>query len=204
MQVVFWFSFIFICYVYFGYPAVLVMWRRFAAQPVKKRYWEPTVSIVIAAHNEINNIEKKLENCFSLDYPKRKLQIIVSLDGPTDGSEFIVWKYVSRGVELVHSRQHTGKAGALNRAMRRATGEIVVFADVRQIFDKKAIRELVANFSEEGVGAVSGELLLMDESKQEASSDVGLYWRYEKALRSLEKRGSLHRRRDRSNIRHSP
>ena len=79
-----------------------------------------------------------------------------------------------------------GKAGALNRAMRRATGEIVVFADVRQSFDPKAIRELVANFADAQVGAVSGELLLMDESRQEATTDVGLYWRYEKALRSLE------------------
>ena len=186
MQVIFWLSFIFICYVYFGYPAVLVIWRRIAAQPVKKQYWEPNVSIVIAAHNERHNIERKLENCFSLDYPKRRLQIVVSLDGPTDGSEFVVWKYVSRGVELVHSRQHTGKAGALNRAMRRATGEIVVFADVRQSFDPKAIRELVANFAQPQVGAVSGELLLMDEWQQEATTDVGLYWRYEKALRSLE------------------
>src|SRR5215470_5077397 len=179
MQLLFWLSFIFVCYVYFGYPAVLTIWRRVSGRPVEKRYWEPPVSIVIAAHNERQNIEKKLANCFSLDYPWRKLQVIVSLDGPTDGSEFVIWKYATRGVELVHSRQHTGKAGALNRAMRRATGEIVVFADVRQMFDRKAIRELVANLADNSVGAVSGELLLMDESEEEATTDVGLYWRYE-------------------------
>jgi cellulose synthase/poly-beta-1,6-N-acetylglucosamine synthase-like glycosyltransferase len=162
------------------------MWRRIAAQPVKKKYWEPTVSLVIAAHNERQNIEKKLKNCFALDYPRRKLQIIVSLDGPTDGSEFLVWKYVSQGVELVHSREHRGKACALNSALRRARGEIVIFADARQTFDRKAVRELVANFADESVGAASGELLLVDESEAEAKSDVGLYWRYEKALRSFE------------------
>jgi cellulose synthase/poly-beta-1,6-N-acetylglucosamine synthase-like glycosyltransferase len=186
MQLVFWLSFAFVCYVYFGYPAVLVIWRRVSARPVEKRYWEPPVSVVIAAHNERHNIEDKLANCLSLDYPGRKLQIIVSLDGSTDGSEFVIWKYAKRGVELVHSRQHTGKAGALNRAMRRATGDIVVFADVRQKFDRRAIRELVADFFDDSIGAVSGELLLLDESRQEASTDVGLYWRYEKALRSLE------------------
>src|SRR5689334_10606949 len=186
MQLLFWVSFIFVCYVYLGYPAVLTIWRRISGRPVEKSYWEPTVSIVIAAHNERQNIEKKLANCFSLDYPRHKLQIVVSLDGPTDGSEFVMWKYASRGVELVYSRQHTGKAGALNRAMRRATGEIVVFADVRQSFERRSVRELVANFSDESIGAVSGELLLVDETKQEATTDVGLYWRYEKALRSLE------------------
>ena len=186
MQIVFWCSFFFVCYVYFGYPAVLLIWKRIAAQPVRKAYWEPRVSVVIAAHNEAARIEQKLKNCLSFDYPKDKLQILVSLDGPTDGSEFLVWKYAARGVELIHSGKHTGKAGALNRAMRRAAGEIVVFADVRQTFELNAIRELVANFADERVGAVSGELLLMDENSQEAATDVGLYWRYEKALRSLE------------------
>src|SRR5204862_342008 len=38
----------------------------------------------------------------------------------------------------------------------------------------------------ERVGAASGELLLLDESRAETATDVGLYWRYEKALRSLE------------------
>jgi cellulose synthase/poly-beta-1,6-N-acetylglucosamine synthase-like glycosyltransferase len=190
VAVIFWLSLCFILYVYFGYPAVLAMLRRVMWRPVKKQYWEPEVSIVIAAYNERQTIENKLRNCLALDYPKRKLHIIVSLDGPTDGSEFVVWQYAARGVELVHSKEHQGKASALNRAVRRARGDIIVFADVRQTFAKSAIRELVANFADQTVGAVSGELLLMpgseDGTQGEASSDVGLYWRYEKAIRSME------------------
>jgi len=186
MEIIFWLSFAFVFYVYFGYPALLLLWRRLAARPVKKKHWEPTVSIVIAAHNERQRIEARLNNCLSLDYPRRKLQIIVSLDGPTDGTEFLVWKYSAQGVQMVHSKEHSGKAAALNRALRGATGEIVVFADARQTFNRSAIRELVANFADETVGAVSGELHLLDDSQQEAVSDVGLYWRYEKALRLLE------------------
>src|SRR5215831_18092347 len=186
METFFWFSFAFVFYVYLGYPAVLLLWRRIAPWRVKKQYREPTVTLVIAAHDERQNIEGKLKNCLALDYPKGKLQIILSLDGPTDGSEFVVWQYVSQGIEMVHSREHAGKAAALNRALRRATGEIVVFADVRQAFSRNAIRELAACFADETVGAVSGELLLMDESQQESTTDVGLYWRYEKALRSME------------------
>jgi cellulose synthase/poly-beta-1,6-N-acetylglucosamine synthase-like glycosyltransferase len=186
IELLFWLSVIFVVYVYFGYPAVLVIWRHIATRPVKKRYWEPAVTLVIAAHNERQRIEKKLNNCLELDYPKRNLQIIVSLDGPTDGSEFLVWTYASRNVEMVHSKEHTGKAAALNRAMRRAKGEIVVFADARQMFARNAIRELVANFADDSVGAVSGELVLTDDSEQESSKDVGLYWRYEKALRTME------------------
>jgi biofilm PGA synthesis N-glycosyltransferase PgaC len=190
MALIFWLSLCLIMYVYLGYPAVLAVLRRVMWRPVQKQYWEPEVSIIIAAHNERQRIENKLRNCLALDYPKRKLQIIVSLDGPTDGSEFLVWQYAARGVEIVHSQEHRGKASALNRAVRRARGEIIVFADVRQTFARSAIRELAANFADETVGAVSGELLLMSEpqngSQREDSSDVGLYWRYEKAIRSME------------------
>lgn len=184
----FWLSVMFITYVYFGYPALLLIWRRIAARPVRKTYWEPAVTLVIAAHNEASRIEKKLDNCLALDYPRKNLQIVVSLDGPTDGSEFLVWKYAASNVEMVHSKEHTGKAGALNRAMKQAKGEIVVFADVRQMFARNAVRELVANFADDTVGAVSGELVLTDGADRESAGDVGLYWRYEKTIRSLESR----------------
>ena len=189
MELIFWLSLCFVLYVYIGYPAVLVGVRRVFRRPVKKQCWEPDVSIIIAAYNEREIVENKLRNCLTLDYPKSRLQIIVSLDGPTDGSEFIVWKWAARGVELIHTKEHRGKASALNRAVGRARGEIIVFADVRQTFAKSAIRELVANFADPTVGAVSGELLLMSEQngvQNEDSSDVGLYWRYEKAIRSME------------------
>jgi cellulose synthase/poly-beta-1,6-N-acetylglucosamine synthase-like glycosyltransferase len=62
----------------------------------------------------------------------------------------------------------------------------VLFADSRQMFDKKAIRELVANFADASVGAASGELVLLDEQGKETSDAAGAYWRYEKGLRGME------------------
>jgi len=51
-----------------------------SSQPIRKRYQEPSVSLVIAMHNERDNVEAKLRNGFELDYPPDKLQVIVSLD----------------------------------------------------------------------------------------------------------------------------
>jgi len=189
LHTVFWLSFAFVAYVYFGYPVVLMLWRRIAARPVKKEYWEPAVTLVIAAHNERQRIEAKLKNCFALDYPKGKLQILVSLDGPTDGTEYIAHRYVKRGITVLHCRQHRGKAAAINRAMRVARGAVIVFVDARQRLERNAVRELVANFQDPSVGAVSGELIFTGPaaSGSDASSEsIGLYWRYEKGLRHLE------------------
>ena len=181
-----WVSLAFLVYVHFGYPLALWVWGRVGARPVRKSFWEPTVSILIAAHNEQDTIEHKILNCLELDYPPEKLQIVVALDAPTDGTEHIVARYDSERIRVVHLRTHHGKAGALNRAAAVARGGIFVFADARQTFDRGALRELVANFCDPDVGSVSGELVLCDKNSREATDGLGIYWRYEKWLRAQE------------------
>ena len=186
-----WSSLAFLLYVHFGYPLLLDLWRRVAGRPVKKGFWEPTVSILIAVHNERHTIEAKLLNCLQLDYPDDKLQIVVALDAPTDGTDAIVAGFdcgvlSSEMVSVVKLDQHKGKAGALNHAVVAARGEILVFADARQSFDHSALRELVANFHDPQVGCASGELILLDDDGREASDGMGIYWRYEKWMRAQE------------------
>ena len=173
-------------YVYVGYPLVLLFWRRIGARPVRKAPIEPTVTMVIAMHNERQNVDAKMRNCFDLDYPAEKLQLIVSLDAPTDGTDSLVREYVPLGVQVLSSTVRRGKAPALNRALAIAKGEIIVFADARQHLKENAIRELVANFADPSVGAVSGQLVLLDDIGREASNTLGMYWRYEKKIRALE------------------
>lgn len=185
-EMVLWLSLLCIIYVYLGYPIVLMAWRRMTRRQVDKYACEPSVSLIIAMHNEERNVRPKLQNCFELDYPSGKLQIIISLDAPTDGTGALVQQYQRQGVEIICSPVRKGKAAALNSAMTIAKGEIVLFADARQLFDTQAVRQLVANFSDPSVGAVSGELLLLDQDGQESKNAVGMYWRYEKALRGME------------------
>jgi cellulose synthase/poly-beta-1,6-N-acetylglucosamine synthase-like glycosyltransferase len=190
-QMIFWAAFVGMLYVYAGYPLLLAVWRRLAPRPIHKRHYslgqgrcEPTVSIVIAMGNENRNVLAKMRNCMELDYPASKLQIIASLDAPTDGTDTLVRR--CPGVEVVSSQARIGKAGALNKGVERATGEILLFVDSRQHFEKHALREIVANFADQSVGAVSGELILLDERGQESSDGAGTYWRYEKKIRAME------------------
>lgn len=185
-EAIFWAALAGIVYVYAGYPLVLLAWRKWGLPPVRKRRQEPSVSLVIVMRNERRNVQARMRNCFDLDYPAGKLQVIVSLDAPADDTETLVRDYEGKGVEVVSSPMHRGKAEALNSGVAIATGEIVVFADARQRFEIGAVRELVANFADASVGAVSGELLLLNEEAKETSDAAGVYWRYEKKLRALE------------------
>jgi cellulose synthase/poly-beta-1,6-N-acetylglucosamine synthase-like glycosyltransferase len=178
---IFWLSFIVIVYVWVGYPLLLMLWRKLRRRPIEKIYHEPSVSIVIAMHNESEYANAKIQNCLELDYPPDKLQVIVSLDAPTDGTEQLVRQYFSRGVDIVYSSVRRGKAAAINNGVAMASGDLVLFGDARQRFETGIVRELVANFADPSVGAASGELRILNHEGRESA-----YWRFEKKLRALE------------------
>ena len=175
--IVFYISIAFVLYVYLGYPVLLWLWRRIACRTVQKSKYEPSVSIIVAAYNETASIESKILNLMALDYPAPKMQIILSLDGPTDDTELVARKYEfeTARMQVLHVGYHGGKAEALNQAVAQASGDIIVFADARQLLDRTAVRELMSNFEDPSVGAVTGELMLLDESGKETGDALGPY-----------------------------
>jgi cellulose synthase/poly-beta-1,6-N-acetylglucosamine synthase-like glycosyltransferase len=171
MIFLFWVSALTIVYVYAGYPVLLAVWAAWRGRPMCAARPEavrplPSVSIVIAARNEATRLPARLDNLLALDYPADRRQIIVVSDGSTDGTPGVLASY-GRGVEAVDGLAR-GKAAALNVGVARATGDILVFADARQMFAPDAVRELVAPFADPAVGGVTGELLLDCEAAEVA------------------------------------
>ena len=147
----------------------------------------PTVSVVIAVHNEQQFLQAKLDCIANQDYPAGKIQIVVVSDGSTDNTVNILeqsCKSISN-LEYKHYEPAAGKPSALNQAMALATGEVLVFMDARQLVSNNAVKVLVERLQQPGIGAVSGELVLADNNGIE-SENVGLYWRYEKWIRMNE------------------
>jgi len=98
-------------------------------------------------------------------------------------------RYESRGVMVRAFHQHRGKPAIVNALVPVVHGEIVMFADARQQFEARTVRELVANFADPQVGAASGELVLTaTDGTAAAGHGTAFYWRYEKFIRSAEGR----------------
>lgn len=187
MKAVFWVSAAAIAYTYLGYPFWLWLCSRFRDLPVQRDAIRPFVSIVVAVHNEGQNLPAKLQNLAELEYDKDKLEIIVVSDGSTDGTNQHLAEAATRSVRAIVSPQHEGKASALNRGIQQAQGDIVVFTDARQIIEPTALRHLVANFADPQVGCVTGELFLQIPREHTSPLEgVGLYWRIEKKIREWE------------------
>jgi cellulose synthase/poly-beta-1,6-N-acetylglucosamine synthase-like glycosyltransferase len=165
-------------YILVGYPLLLRSWKKFGPAIQKDLHFQTTVSVILAVYNGERFIGRKLDNLLALDYPPRLLDIVVVSDGSTDATDSIVSTYADRNVRLLRV-PHGGKPSALNAALRQARGEVLLFVDVRQMFDPQALRHLVANFADPSVGGATGELRFVHSDRVGEAADIDVYWRYE-------------------------
>jgi len=179
-----------VVYTYAGYFLVLLLWGR-----LKKRRLHPgsppaelpSAVLVIPVHNEARHLERKLENALSLEYPRDRLEVVAVDDGSTDGSSAIIERYRERGVRLIALEANRGKITALNRAIPLTGGAIIVFTDATAEFAPDALGKLAEAFADPDIGAVSGQLVLREETPQASGTvRVDAYWKLEKAIRKAE------------------
>jgi cellulose synthase/poly-beta-1,6-N-acetylglucosamine synthase-like glycosyltransferase len=185
--VLFWLCVLLVWYVYAGYPILLAVMARLFSRPVHLAEITPTVTVLIAAYNEEAVIADKLENCLALDYPAEKLQVLVAADGSTDRTAEIVRSFTGRGVDLCYEPARRGKMAAINHAMSLARGEIVVFSDANNFYQRQALRELLRPFADPRVGGVSGAKHIVKGDGQLGEAE-GLYWKYESFIKKQEAR----------------
>ncbi len=183
-KILFWTSLISIAYSYFGYFFILKVISVFRSRPVKKEEFFPSVSFIITAYNEEEQIKNKILNTLKQDYPKEKLEIIVASDCSSDQTDSIVSSFKNDGVKLVRTSERRGKESAQKDALEHASGEIIVFSDVATILEETGVRNIVMNFADVTVGCVSSEDKFLSEDG--TVSGEGAYVRYEMALRNLE------------------
>jgi cellulose synthase/poly-beta-1,6-N-acetylglucosamine synthase-like glycosyltransferase len=138
------------------------------------------VSLIVAAHNEEDVIEQRLENLLALDYPGDKLEIVVASDASDDRTDELVERRPR--VRLVRCPRG-GKVAAQDRAVRETSGEIVAFSDANASWAPDTLAKLVRSFSDPDVAYVCGRLVLTDAA---GSNREGVYWRFETWLRAQE------------------
>jgi len=187
MKIVFWFSVCLVLYAYVGYPSALLFLRLFIHRPIRKDRSEPSVTLVVPAYNEGRVIAAKIRNALSLDYPVNRLEVLIASDGSRDDTVEVA-KRLSDGsrVRVLAFSENRGKISVLNDAVREARGEIIVFSDASAILNSGSIRELVANFADPEVGAVSGIYRVQHASEARLGPQEEIYWKYEMFLKTLE------------------
>jgi len=180
----------FVVYIFAVFPLLLHVRaskrpQLFAPEPTE---W-PSVSIVIAAHNEAKNLPIKFASLEQLDYPAELIEWVVVSDGSSDATSELAadWFNEHSNRTLIQYETPKGKCGALNVGVSAATHDIILFMDARQPVSSNVAKRLIPFVLDPSIGAATGELVLASDSSLEAAN-FGMYWRYEKWIRDNESR----------------
>src|SRR5918999_856179 len=114
LKTLFWASFGALAWTHVAYPAAAGLLARVRERRVAAADGEPTVTVIVAAYNEESVIERRVENLLALDYPKDKLDIVVTSDASSDRTEELA---AAAGARVVRNSRG-GKVAAQNRAGR--------------------------------------------------------------------------------------
>lgn len=190
IKAIFFLSLFMIFWANIGYPASILFLGKIIKRKNKvDEKKEPTVSIIIVAHNEEKVIYKKLQNVINLDYPAEKVEIIVTSDNSTDKTNNIVENFIrknpNKNIKLHKVEKRMGKTNAQNEAVKIAKNDILIMTDANAIIKKDAIKELVKSFTK-NVSYVTGKLEYTNGELSDTSHSEKTYWDIDTKIREIE------------------
>jgi cellulose synthase/poly-beta-1,6-N-acetylglucosamine synthase-like glycosyltransferase len=190
LQTVLWLSLAAIAFSYAAYPAIIWLAAKLVEEQLQPTGQDdaslPTISVLIAAHNEEEVIASRLDNALAMAYPADKISIVIASDGCSDKTCDIVRRYRDSRIRLLDYTQRRGKAAVLNSAISEIESDIVLLSDANTFSAPDAARKLARWFKDPDVGVVCGKLNLVDPST--GRNVDSLYWKYETFLKKCEAR----------------
>ncbi len=150
---------------YFGLFTAILFFLSFFHN--KKKLANPTpkdlpgVTIAVPALNEQATIAATLKSLLQLDYPKKKMDIIVIDDGSTDKTYEIAMKFKKQypdRIRVFRKDKNSGKADSLNLALRHSRGELFGALDADSFVDQDCLKKMVGHFTKKQIMAVTPSL----------------------------------------------
>jgi biofilm PGA synthesis N-glycosyltransferase PgaC len=123
---------------------------------------EPSVSIIIPAHNEEKTIGAVIISLLKQKYDKK--EIIVVNDGSIDRTEDIINNFPT--VKKINNHRNLGLAKSMNNGIKEAKGQIVIVLHADCIpKDNFWVKKMIEPFTDSSVGAVISQRIVEDRSK---------------------------------------
>lgn len=189
MTILFWSLLILLVYSYLGYGVLISIAGRLRRI---RRIVPPSsplqITLLIAAHNEGNDIARRLDNALELETGPHELTVLVVSDGSTDNTVSIVKSYANRGIQLIDIPQHYGKISALNTAVSRINTDVVVFSDANTHVRRDALLQLLQYLGDPEVGGICGQLTVPKRKRSWLALGESLFWAYDQEMKRAESR----------------
>jgi len=145
---------------FYSITLILIFWGLFRLKKGNVKE-QPSVSVIIAARNEEENLPDCLKALSCQSYPEEKFEIIVANDRSTDNSMDILKKFGEgksnfKVIEIKKRHpQIAPKKWALDQSIRQAKGEIILTTDADCAPSERWIESMITFFKKD-VGLVAG------------------------------------------------
>jgi len=120
----------------------------------------PAVTVQLPIYNERFVVERLIDACCAMNYPKDRLEIQILDDSNDDTSDIIKKKiahYAPRGIKLMHIQRpdRVGfKAGALAHGMSLAMGDFIAIFDADFVPHNDFLLDTIPHFKDKEIGMV--------------------------------------------------
>ena len=105
----------------------------------------PKISVITPSYNQAQFLERTIKSIIEQDYPN--LEYIVCDGGSNDGSVEIIKKYADK-ITWWCSEKDKGQSDAINKGLKRATGDIVCWINSDDVLLKGALMEYARMYKE--------------------------------------------------------
>ena len=193
-KIIFYISSFIIFWAMIGYPLSLkIIGQLYKSRKLIKDYsYQPTVTVMVVAHNEEKVILDKLNNIIELDYDENKIEFLIASDNSTDKTNELVKQFIEehpdKKIRLYEVKERMGKTNAQNEAQKTVTTEYLVMTDANSIMDKNSVKELMSAFTSKDIAYVSGRLSIINQEASDISNAESSYWDSDLAIREIEGR----------------
>jgi len=145
-------------------------------------------TVLIAAYNEESCIGAKIVDVLSQDPGAHRIAVCVVSDGSDDRTAEIARSFTDPRVSVVELPEHLGKIAALNIALERIGGDVVIMSDANSRLAPGSLRALLDRFDSPRIGGVCGALRVAVSRSGWLGRAEQLYWTYDNALKAAESR----------------
>lgn len=128
---------------------------------------QTSVSVIIAARNEEENIAKTIQDILDQNFPKELLEVIIVDDHSTDNTAQIVTSFTQQGVKLIQldigEAFNSYKKYAITKAIEEAKGEIIVTTDADCRMGPNWLKNVVGQMEAKGYTMLSSPVIYSHE-----------------------------------------
>jgi len=164
-----WFVLIYLIVFFFGFFFLIIFlllhyrYKKLLNNfPLPSRY--PSITFLVPAYNEEENIENTIRSLIKVEYPKNKKKIIIINDGSKDKTLEIAKRLEEEFEEVfVLNKSNSGKANSLNEALKIVNTELIAVTDADSYPNPDSVKKMVGYFDDEKVCAVTSRVLVKNK-----------------------------------------